>query len=136
MTENNNFVGWHTYHHNTMSLRGSSSKHNGQNSAPSSYPVRTIFPEYVLGTYWYVLCLQKYCSQCCFVSYACGKQYYVSVTCVLWCSNTELCPYWCPTYMTLFWYIHSTYQYVLVCTDIDFLYWSVLGTYLFRTGTY
>jgi hypothetical protein len=46
------------------------------------YLVRTIFPEYILGTYWYVLCLQKYCSWCCFVLYACGKQYYVCVTCM------------------------------------------------------
>ncbi len=27
--------------------------------ATSTYLVRTIFPEYVRGTYWYVLCLQK-----------------------------------------------------------------------------
>ena len=47
------------------------------------------------------------------------------------------CPYWCPTYMTLFWYSDrdkfSTYWYVLVCTLIHFLYrsvqWLVLGTY-------
>ncbi len=106
---------------------------------PSTYLVRTIFPENVLGTYWYVLCLQKYCSLCCFVSYAWGKQYYVCVTCMLWCSDTELCPYWCPTYMTLFWYILSTNWYVPVCTNIDFLYRSVLSTYqyiLVRTGTY
>jgi hypothetical protein len=31
--------------------------------------------------------------------------------------------------MTLFWYILSTYWYVLVCTNIDFLYLSVLSTY-------
>jgi hypothetical protein len=31
--------------------------------------------------------------------------------------------------MTLFWYILSTYRYVLVCTNIDFLYQSVLSTY-------
>jgi hypothetical protein len=31
--------------------------------------------------------------------------------------------------MTLFWYILSTYWYVLVCTLIHFLYRSVLGTY-------
>jgi hypothetical protein len=77
---------------------------------PSTYLVSTIFPEYVLGTYWYVLCLQKYCSGCCFMLYACGKQYYVCMTCMLWCSNTELCPYWCPIYMTLFRYILSTYS--------------------------
>jgi hypothetical protein len=47
---------------------------------PSTYLVRTIIPEYVLGTYWYVLCLQKYCSGCCFMSYACGKRYHVCVT--------------------------------------------------------
>jgi hypothetical protein len=95
------------------------------------YLVRTNFPEYVLGTYWYVLCLQKYFSRCCFVLYACGKRYYVCVTCMLWCSDTELCPFWCPTYMTLFWYIPSTYWYVPVCTDIDFLYQSVLSMYLY-----
>ncbi len=61
--------------------------------------------------------------------YAGGKRYYACVTCMLWCSDTELCPYCCPTYKTLFWYIHSTYQYVPVCTDIDFLYRSVLSTY-------
>ncbi len=63
----------------------------------STYLVRTIFPEYVLGTYWYVLCLQKYCSGCCFMSYSCGKRYYVCVTCMQWCSDTDFCPFWCPT---------------------------------------
>ncbi len=64
-------------------------------------------------------------------TYACGKRYYVCMTCLLWCSDTEVCSYWCPTYMTLFWYILSKYQYVTVCTNIDFLYWSVLSTYLY-----
>ncbi len=31
-------------------------------------------------------------------------------------------PYWCLIYMTLFWYILITYQYVQVCTIIHFLY--------------
>ncbi len=39
------------------------------------------------------------------------------------------CPYWCPTHMTLFWYVLSTYWYVPVCTIIPFLYRSVLRTY-------
>jgi hypothetical protein len=39
------------------------------------------------------------------------------------------CPYWCPTHRTLFWWILSTYWYVLVCTIIPVLYWSVSGTY-------
>ena len=46
------------------------------------------------------------------------------------------CPYWCPSYMTLFWYVLSMYWYVLVCTIIHFLYQVrtifpeyVLGTY-------
>ncbi len=30
----------------------------------STYQVRTIFPEYVLGKYWYVLCLRKIGSGC------------------------------------------------------------------------
>ena len=96
---------------------------------PKTYQVRTILPEYVLGTYWSVLRLQKYCSWCCFVLDACGKWYYVYVTCMLWWSNTELCPYCCPTYKNIFWYILSTYRYVPVCTNIDFLYRSVLSTY-------
>ncbi len=96
---------------------------------PSTYLVRTSFPEYVRGTFWYVLCLQKYCIGCCFISYACGKRYYMCLTCMLWCSNTESVPCWCPTYMALFWYILSTYRYVPVCTDIHFLYRSVLGRY-------
>ena len=61
-------------------------------STPSTYQVRTIFPEYVLGTYWHVLYLQKYCSGCCFMWYACGKQYSACVTCMRWCSNTESVP--------------------------------------------
>jgi hypothetical protein len=48
--------------------------------------------------------------------YACGKRYYVCVTCMLWYSDTELCSYWCSTYMTLF----GTYS---VCTS---MYRSVL----------
>ncbi len=39
------------------------------------------------------------------------------------------CPHWCPTYMTLFWYVLSTYWYVPVGTILHFLYQSVLGTY-------
>ncbi len=30
----------------------------------STYSVHTILPEYVLGIYHYVLCLQKYCRGC------------------------------------------------------------------------
>ena len=81
----------------------------------STYLVRTIFPEYILGTYWYVLCLQKYCSGCCFMWYACGKQYSACVTCMLWCSNTEKVP-------LLVSIIHDIIlvrtQYVLVCTGL------------------
>jgi hypothetical protein len=39
------------------------------------------------------------------------------------------CPYWCPTYMTLFWYVLSTYQYVLICTIIHVLYRYVPSRY-------
>ncbi len=49
------------------------------------------------------------------------------------------CPYWCPPYMTLFWYILRTYCYVLVCMIIHFLYKYDSSTYLYvqvRTSTY
>ncbi len=82
---------------------------------PGMYLVRTIFPEYVLGTYWYVLCLQKYCSGCCFMSYAYGKQYYVCLTCMLWCSNTESVPLWVSNIHDII-LVHT--QYVLVCTAL------------------
>ncbi len=85
---------------------------------PSTYLVSTIFPQYVRGTYWYVLWLQKYCS--CAVCCMPVGNYSMS----LWhvCCGAPIlnqCPYCCPTYMTLFWYI-------LVCTS----------AYSFRTGTY
>ncbi len=34
---------------------------------PRKYLVRTIFPWYILSTYQYVLCLQKYCRGCSFM---------------------------------------------------------------------
>jgi hypothetical protein len=36
-----------------------------------------------------IACTRYYCSGCCFMSYACGKRYYVCVTCMLWCSDSE-----------------------------------------------
>ncbi len=45
------------------------------------------------------------------------------------------CPCWCPTYMTLFWYILSTYWYVQAFTVIPFLFQSVLGTYRYVVCT-
>ncbi len=63
-----------------------------------------------------------------FMQYACGKQYCVCMTC-------EWCPYWCPIYITLFWYILGKYWYVLVCTIIYLLYRYILvctGTSRYR----
>jgi hypothetical protein len=77
------------------------------------YLVRTIFPEYVLGTYWYVLCLQKYCSGCCFMSFTCGKQYYLCVACMRWCSITKSVPL---LVSNIHDFILVRTQYVLVCT--------------------
>ncbi len=105
-------------------------KHSMYFSA-STYLVHTIFPD-VLGTYWYVLCLQKYCSGCCFVSYACGKRYYVCVNVCCGAPIMNQCPYRCPTYMTLVWYVISMHWYVPVCTSLHFLYRSVLGTYQYE----
>jgi hypothetical protein len=57
-----------------------------------------------------------------------GKQDYVCVTFMWWCSNTESVPLrllvQVPTYMTLVWYVTvlSTYWYVPVCTRLHFLY--------------
>jgi hypothetical protein len=59
--------------------------------------------------------------------YACGKRYYVCVTCMLtsmlWCSNTESVPrarLLVSTYIIVFWYILAIthWQYVLVCTGL------------------
>jgi hypothetical protein len=61
--------------------------------------------------------------------YACGKRYYVCVTCMLWCSNTESVPLLVFNIHDIVWYVLSTYWYLQVCTNIDFLYQSVLGTY-------
>jgi hypothetical protein len=79
------------------------------------YLVHTIIQDYVRGTYWYVLsqCLQKYCSRCCFMSYACGKQYYVCVSCMRWCSNTESVP---PLVSNIHDIILVRTKYILVCT--------------------
>jgi hypothetical protein len=82
---------------------------------PSTYLECTIFPENELGKYWYVLCLQKYCSGCCLMSYASGKQYNVCVTCMLWCSNTESVPLLVSNIHDII-LVHI--QYVLVCTSL------------------
>ncbi len=135
-----------------------------QNSMYFSAQVRTQYMLFsqstVPGTDWYVLCIQKYCSGCCFVSYyACGKQDYVcvTVTCTRWCrSNTESVPLLvsnihdislvCTQYESVECTGMSWYPGPAVCTSLHFLYQyrSVLGTtvrtragtYLFRTGTY
>ena len=110
---------------------------------PSTYLVRTISPKYIHGTYWNVLCIQKYCSGCCFIQYACGKRYYVCVTCMLWCSYTESVPLLVSNihYTVL---VHT--HYVLVCTGLYYYSFPVplcteyvlvrTGTYLLRTSTY
>ena len=102
------------------------------------------WPWYVLGMYWYVLgwaestYLVHTGMYCVYKNIAvdavlCPMPVGNNTMCV-WhvCSGAPIlnqCPYWCPTYMTLFWYILSTYLYVLFCTLIHFLYRSVLGTY-------
>ncbi len=75
---------------------------------------KQICTEYVLFTYWYVLCLQKYCRGCCFMLYACGKRYCVCVICMLWCSNTKSVPLWGSNIHDIILVLHT--QYVLVCT--------------------
>jgi hypothetical protein len=84
------------------------------------YLVCTIFSEYERGTYWYILCLQKYCSGCCFMLYACGKQYYLCVTCMQWCSTGA--PILNQSVPLLVSNIHDIIlvhtQYVLVCTGL------------------
>ncbi len=45
------------------------------------------------------------------------------------------CPYWCTSYMTLFWYVLSMHWYVLVCTIIHLLYWSVPSKVPARTDS-
>ncbi len=47
------------------------------------------------------------------MSYACGKQYYGCVTCMLWCSNTESVPLLVSNIHDII-LVHT--QYVLVCT--------------------
>ena len=108
-------------------------------STSSTYLVRTIFSQYVLGTYQYVLCLQNYCRGCCFMLNASGKRYCVCVACMLWCStvgNTKSVPL----------IVSNIHDIILVRTQyVLSMYWSVLfcvfctGTYwyvLVRTGTY
>ncbi len=57
------------------------------------------------------------------------------------CGGTPIlnqCPYWCPTYMTLFWYIRTITQYVLVCTGLYYYTFPVLVCtqyVLVRTGS-
>ena len=94
----------------------------------STYLVCTIFTEYVLDTYQYVLYLQKYCSGCCLMLYACGKRYYVCVTCMRWCSNTESVPLLVSIIHDL---ILVRTQYVLVCTSLYYYTFPVPSTYYF-----
>jgi hypothetical protein len=100
---------------------------------PSTYSVRTIFPVYVRGTYWYVLCLQKYGSGCCLMLFACAK-------CV-W----HVCCYWisAPIGVQHTWHYFGTYSVgtsmylsVLLYISITSLYSVRNSTYWFRTCTY
>ncbi len=84
--------------------------------APSTNLVCTIFPEYILGTqYWYVLCVQNYCSGCWFMSCAYGKRYQMCVTCMQCCSNTESVPLLVSNIHDII-LVHT--QYVLVSTGL------------------
>jgi hypothetical protein len=49
------------------------------------------------------------------MSYACGKRYYVCVTCMLWCSNTESVPLLVSNIHII---ILVRTQYILVCTSL------------------
>ena len=49
------------------------------------------------------------------MSYACGKRYYVCVTCMLWCSDTESVPLLVSNIHDI---ILVRTQYVLVCTGL------------------
>ena len=98
-------------------------------STPSTYLVRTIFLEYILGTCWYVLCLQNYSRECCCMSYACGKRYCECVACMRWCSNTKSVPLLVSNIHDI---ILVRTKYVLVCTS---LYYYTCPVSV-RTGTY
>ena len=108
-------------------------------STSSTYLVHTIFSQYVLGTYSYVLCLQNHCRGSCFMWYACEKRYCVCMACMLWCSNTKSVPLRVSN-------IHDTIlvrtKYVLVCTGLYYhtfsvpvCIWYVLRTYRYVLNT-
>ena len=108
-------------------------------STPSTYLVRTIFSQYVLGTYTYVLCLQNYCRGCCFMLNASGKRYCVCVACMLWCSNTKSVPLMVSNIHDI---ILVRTQYVQVCTGLYYFTfpvqvrtWYVLRTYRYVLNT-
>jgi hypothetical protein len=68
-------------------------------------------------TRYILVCTVFTSSGCCFMWYACGKQYSACMTCMRWCSNTESVP-------LLVSIIHDIIlvrtQYVLVCTGLHY----------------
>ncbi len=57
-----------------------------------------------------------------FLLYACGKRYYVCVTCMQWCSNTETVPLLVSNIHDIV-LVHT--QYVLVCTSLYYFTFPV-----------